>query len=393
MDIKGFKSKDGTVHQYDYNALANKPEAPGSGGNVDLTGVVKSVNGQTPDENGNVEIDASRPTDEQVNTAVNAFLEENPVSSGIGSKASALLITILRNGVYNTNQSANITALENALKSSSGGSSGGSGGTETPDEPDVPENPEVTLSSISVVYSGGDVPVGTSVYALTGIVVTAHYSDGSTATVTGYTLSGTIAEGSNTVTVSYGGKTTTFTVTGVAESGGGDSGDTALYGLHHDAGYNGTLSTGLITEPGADVGVTKIVLDFDVPSVTVTGSYAKLVTYGYTNVLSIKQNTSEWYSASNVASADKTAQAVVGAGRTTVTVTIEGIGEKNQSEWKLLWSAAECTEITWYGVKFYAGDTLLRDLKPTANVGDMYDSVSGETYTFSVTDGLTLVEV
>jgi hypothetical protein len=50
--------------------------------------------------------------------------------------------------------------------------------------------------------------------------VTAHYSDGTSETVTGYTLSGTIAEGSNTVTVSYGGKTTTFTVTGVAESGG-----------------------------------------------------------------------------------------------------------------------------------------------------------------------------
>jgi hypothetical protein len=38
--------------------------------------------------------------------------------------------------------------------------------------------------------------------------------------VTGYTLSGTIAEGSNTITVSYEGKTTTFTVTGTAESGG-----------------------------------------------------------------------------------------------------------------------------------------------------------------------------
>lgn len=77
---------------------------------------------------------------------------------------------------------------------------------------------EVTLSSISATYSGGDVAVGTAVTDLTGIVVTAHYSDGSTATVTDYTLSGTIAEGSNTVSVSYGGKTTTFAVTGVAES-------------------------------------------------------------------------------------------------------------------------------------------------------------------------------
>ena len=85
---------------------------------------------------------------------------------------------------------------------------------------DIAEEEQVTLSSISATYSGGDVTVGTSVNSLTGIVVTAHYSDGSTANVTDYTLSGTIASGSNTITVSYDGKTTTFTVTGVAESGG-----------------------------------------------------------------------------------------------------------------------------------------------------------------------------
>lgn len=80
----------------------------------------------------------------------------------------------------------------------------------------------VTLSSISATYSGGDVAVGTAVTDLTGVVVTAHYSDGTSKAVTGYTLSGTIAEGSNTVTVTYQGKTTTFMVTGTAESGGGD---------------------------------------------------------------------------------------------------------------------------------------------------------------------------
>ena len=77
---------------------------------------------------------------------------------------------------------------------------------------------EVTLTSISATYDGGDVAVGTAVTDLTGIVVTAHYSDGSTAEVTGYTLSGTIVEGSNTITVSYNGKTATFTVTGVADT-------------------------------------------------------------------------------------------------------------------------------------------------------------------------------
>ena len=97
--------------------------------------------------------------------------------------------------------------------------SGDTGGEE---EPDVPVTPEKTLNSISAVYSGGDVAVGTAVTDLTGIVVTAHYSDGTSETVTGYTLSGTIAEGSNTITVSYGGKTATFTVNGVAEIGGNE---------------------------------------------------------------------------------------------------------------------------------------------------------------------------
>lgn len=91
--------------------------------------------------------------------------------------------------------------------------------------------PEKTLTSISATYTGGDVAVGTAVADLTGIVVTAHYSDGSTETVTGYTLSGTIAEGSNTITVSYGGMTTTFAVTGVAESSGNPFAGTWTEGL------------------------------------------------------------------------------------------------------------------------------------------------------------------
>ena len=89
-----------------------------------------------------------------------------------------------------------------------GSSGGGSGETE------------VTLSSISATYTGGEVTTGTALSDLTGITVIATYSDGTTKTVTGYTLSGEILEGENIITVSYGGKTTTFTVTGIVESGG-----------------------------------------------------------------------------------------------------------------------------------------------------------------------------
>ena len=121
------------------------------------------------------------------------------IGGGLSSTEKNLVLSLFKNAAYTTNMSATIAQLETLW----------SGGN-------VPDEPEVTLVRISATYSGGSVPVGTAVSALTGIKVTAHYSDGSTATVTGYTLSGTIREGSNTITVSYGGKTATFTVVGEA---------------------------------------------------------------------------------------------------------------------------------------------------------------------------------
>lgn len=75
--------------------------------------------------------------------------------------------------------------------------------------------PTVKLTSISCVYTQSDVVYNTdSLESLKDdLVVTAHYSDYSTQTVTTYVLSGTLTEGTSTITVSYGGKTTTFTVT------------------------------------------------------------------------------------------------------------------------------------------------------------------------------------
>lgn len=82
---------------------------------------------------------------------------------------------------------------------------------------EVEVNIAKTLSSISATYTGGNVTVGTSISDLTGITVIGTYSDGSTSTITGYTLSGEITEGANSITVTYQGKTTTFTVIGVVD--------------------------------------------------------------------------------------------------------------------------------------------------------------------------------
>ena len=79
----------------------------------------------------------------------------------------------------------------------------------------VSEKPAHTLSSIKATYTQGDTVVypNTSLNSLkNNLVVTGTYSDSSTATITDYTLSGTLTEGTSTITVSYNGKTTTFTV-------------------------------------------------------------------------------------------------------------------------------------------------------------------------------------
>ena len=72
---------------------------------------------------------------------------------------------------------------------------------------------EIKLSSITATCSE-TAQIGTAASDL-DIVVTAIYSDGSSAQVTGWTTSGTVVEGTNTFVVSYGGKYTNVTVAGV----------------------------------------------------------------------------------------------------------------------------------------------------------------------------------
>ena len=76
---------------------------------------------------------------------------------------------------------------------------------------------QVVVASISASYTqSGTVYDTDSLDSLkSDLVVTATYSDSTTATVpsTDYTLSGTLTDGTSTITVSYGGKTATFNVT------------------------------------------------------------------------------------------------------------------------------------------------------------------------------------
>jgi len=75
--------------------------------------------------------------------------------------------------------------------------------------------PPVELASISATYTQSGTVYNTDTLdsLKSDLVVTANYSDQTAETVTAYTLSGTLTEGTSVITVSYGGKTTTFNVT------------------------------------------------------------------------------------------------------------------------------------------------------------------------------------
>lgn len=75
--------------------------------------------------------------------------------------------------------------------------------------------PDVRLASLSAVFTQGSrviYPTDSLNSLKQYLVVTANYADSTSHAVTGYTLSGTLAVGTSTITVTYGGKTATFDV-------------------------------------------------------------------------------------------------------------------------------------------------------------------------------------
>lgn len=79
--------------------------------------------GKTLRENLDEVENVGQPTQEQINTAINKAIEEGKITGtgGINSTAKTLLETILRNAIYTTDQSANITALMTALGNTESG--------------------------------------------------------------------------------------------------------------------------------------------------------------------------------------------------------------------------------------------------------------------------------
>ena len=131
---------------------------------------------------------------DQIQDAVDAWLDENPGVALTEGMKQALLNCFAHVAWIDDNGQDYYDALEDALY------------------------PPTSLQSISAVFTQGSAVI----YDTTALnllkqylVVTAYYDNQTTETLNDYeySLSGTLTAGTSTVTVSYGGKTTTFTVT------------------------------------------------------------------------------------------------------------------------------------------------------------------------------------
>lgn len=169
MSIHGFMDQNGQIQKYDYNDLENKPTIP-----------AEVLIDDTLTEQGKA-ADAKA-----VGDAI------NDIEPGLSSAAKQALLEIFQHVAYiDDDGSLYYDALYDALY------------------------PPADLVSISAVYTQPGIVYDTdSLESLKAdLVVTALYTNSSTAVVTRYMLSGTLEAGASVIEVYYGGKSTSFTVT------------------------------------------------------------------------------------------------------------------------------------------------------------------------------------
>ena len=216
MSVIGFRI-DGSIQKYDYNALDNKPDNG-------LTEATKSALLQLArkvayiDEHG--EDYYQELYDSFYGNFVNvAHLLTNCYSSNTSAtaKIGAAYTAIISPDPGCTLTGATVSITMGGTDVTGFYSNGAINIPNVTGDLVITVTAMSAISSISAVYtqSGTVYDTDTLDSLKADLVVTAHYSDSSTQTVPAadYTLSGTLTEGTSTITVSYGGKTTTFNVT------------------------------------------------------------------------------------------------------------------------------------------------------------------------------------
>ena len=209
--------------EIDYEALANKPNSLPNPNKIKFTGSVVA------EYDGSSEVTVDIPngaSEEQIRNSVNEYLDEHPVTSGATEEQATQIQT-------NTN---NISELKEDISSLSEEIANGSGLTVTIKEAlmNVVENIglwkdgngqtyidalrtalyNAPLTSISAVYTQSKtIYASDDLEALKeDLVVTGTFTDGSSAVITDYTLSGNLTVGTSIITVAKDEKTATFEV-------------------------------------------------------------------------------------------------------------------------------------------------------------------------------------
>lgn len=137
------------------------------------------------------------------------------------------------------------------------------------------------LSSITATYtqSGTVYDTDTLDSLKSDLVVTANYEDGTSSAVTDYTLSGTLAEGTSTITVTYGGKTATFSVT-VTEWLASISAVYTQSGTVYNTDSLDDLKTDLVVTANYTDGSSAVISDYTLSGTLAVGTSIITVTYG-----------------------------------------------------------------------------------------------------------------
>lgn len=157
-------------------------------------------------------------TDEQVETYVAEWLDDHPEATTTVEDASVTMDKLGADVLAALNRSGGLTAdIKDALLACFEKVAWIDGdGRDYYDALEAALNPPSNLVSISAVFNSG----GTVIYNTNTLddlkqylIVTALYDDLSTETIENYTLSGSLSTGTQTITVTYGGKIATFTVT------------------------------------------------------------------------------------------------------------------------------------------------------------------------------------
>ena len=163
---------------------------------------------------------------------------------------------------------------------------------------------ESAIESISAIYTQGDTIVypSTSIDSLkNNLVVTATYTDSSTSTITAYSLSGILVEGTSTITVTYSGKTTTFNVT-VSEETSTEM-DSAYSYLKVTVPVNATSEQSTLYLSKPTNGIMNSLYINDIPNDIPSGANQQTTSYLLNegeNIIKIKGNFTCWDSKCNI---------------------------------------------------------------------------------------------